>query len=142
MPFDKKLVFVAGFEETQCRAIVAASGTGGPPLRLEPLRQGDADRLVGAVVEEALAETSSRDAERPMELCHPLLFFALFPRSEIDTFVETVKACVPRRAILAALTPTNMTWTFGTLVEHLLEEHEHVIRLEARDAVSGEEAPQ
>jgi hypothetical protein len=106
------------------------------------LREGDKERLIGAIVEESLAGEARTEEDAPLKLPHPLVFFALFPRPEINAFIEGVKTVVPRRAMYAGLTPTNMTWTVTTLVEHLLEEHEHFLRLEASSASLGQEAPQ
>lgn len=139
MMFAKKLVLYCGLLDTQAQAIARHfAADNGPPLALESWLARDADQMVGAVVEEALAGRELKAAASQLDTTHPIVFFAVFPRSEIDRFIEAVQQVVPTRVVYASLTPTNMTWMVDTLVEHLLEEHEHFLSLEAHPAGEAE----
>ena len=130
--FRKKIVITAGLSETERTRILEQVGASEPPLLLHPLGETDRNRKVGQVVEAVLEGKEDDGVRTEMEFPWPLVFFAVFPRSEIDHFIASYKSVIERRAVFASLTETNMKWLVDHLLEHLKEEHVQALKREGR----------
>ncbi len=53
-----------------------------------------------------------------------VILFNGFSDDELDKIIKLVRATIGRSPILAVVTDTSKKWTFGYLVEHLIEERE------------------
>ena len=130
--FTKKIVVTAGLSSSERARILEQVGAGQPPLELYPLSDTDRNKKVGQVIESALAGQESDGSRTELEFPWPLVFFAVFPRSDIDPFIAAYKSVIDRRAVFASLTETNIKWSVDDLLEHLQEEHNHVLERESQ----------
>ena len=127
--FDRMLVLTAGLSADDRAQIEAEFPASEMPLVLEPLFEEDRESTVGDVVRDVLE--GRKDSGRAISTPWPLSFFAVFPRSAIDPYIATFKKVVSRRGVYANLTETNTNWMVDHLVEHLGEEHDRMLELEA-----------
>ena len=91
-------------------------------VRIRPV---EADQY-GLTLEDLLGRSEEKSPVEE-EFSDPMLVFCNLPHEKLDHLLTAMgRAGLPRIALKAMLTPTNVSWTFAQLCEELSREHQAV----------------
>lgn len=95
-------------------------------IRLRPVEPREYALPIGALagipVSAGLPAPASAFDDEMLVMCHML-------SNQLDAFLQGMRVCgIPRIALKAVLTPTNVTWSSARLRGELIREHEAVQR--------------
>ncbi|PPK48775.1 DUF3783 domain-containing protein [Clostridium algidicarnis] len=74
-------------------------------------------------IEDIIERSAKEEGDKSLPKEKVILFNG-FSDDELDKIIKLVRATIGRSPILAVVTDTSKKWTFGYLVEHLIEERE------------------
>jgi len=113
-----KVTLVYGFDENEIKGIELMAKEN----HLHGIKIID-EAMAGLTVEEILRDTESKDSGKVMP-DEKVLIFNDMSDEEIEKYVELLRREFKPLPIMAVVTETSEKWTFGYLVEHLIEERE------------------